>query len=40
MPQSFANGYYELIDKAEQLKRFEKDLAIRKEQGKPTLIYR
>jgi lysyl-tRNA synthetase class 2 len=32
-----ANGYYELIDKVEQLKRFEKDLAIRKEQGKATL---
>ncbi|MGQ4002456.1 EF-P lysine aminoacylase EpmA [Francisellaceae bacterium CB299] len=32
-----ANGYYELIDKAEQLKRFEKDLAIRNEQGKPIL---
>ena len=32
-----ANGYYELIDKSEQLKRFEKDLAIRKEQGKPIL---
>jgi len=32
-----ANGYYELINKSEQLKRFEKDLAIRKEQGKPTL---
>lgn len=32
-----ANGYYELIDKKEQLKRFENDLAIRKEQGKPIL---
>jgi lysyl-tRNA synthetase class 2 len=32
-----ANGYYELVDKAEQLKRFEKDLATRKEQGKPLL---
>lgn len=36
-----ANGYYELIDKAEQLKRFETDLNIRKEQGKslPTIDY-
>ncbi|BCD90274.1 elongation factor P--(R)-beta-lysine ligase [Francisella halioticida] len=32
-----ANGYYELIDKKEQLKRFESDLAIRKEQRKATL---
>ena len=32
-----ANGYYELIDKKEQLKRFKNDLAIRKEQGKPIL---
>ncbi|MED7789139.1 EF-P lysine aminoacylase EpmA [Francisella sp. 19X1-34] len=32
-----ANGYYELIDKKEQLKRFESDLAVRKEQGKSTL---
>ena len=32
-----ANGYYELIDSSEQLKRFEKDLAIRKGQGKLTL---
>jgi lysyl-tRNA synthetase class 2 len=32
-----ANGYYELIDKNEQLKRFESDLATRKEQSKPIL---
>lgn len=32
-----ANGYYELIDRKEQLKRFKNDLAIRKEQGKPIL---
>ncbi|AIT09166.1 lysyl-tRNA synthetase [Candidatus Francisella endociliophora] len=29
-----ANGYYELIDKQEQLKRFNSDLSIRQEQGK------
>lgn len=36
-----ANGYYELIDKDEQLKRFEADLNIRKEQGKslPAIDY-
>lgn len=32
-----ANGYYELINKKEQSKRFEKDLAIRKDQNKPVL---
>lgn len=32
-----ANGYYELIDKKEQLKRFESDLATRKEQQKALL---
>ncbi|MFV9925421.1 MAG: EF-P lysine aminoacylase EpmA [Francisella endosymbiont of Hyalomma scupense] len=32
-----ANGYYELIDKKEQLKRFENDLAIRKQQQKALL---
>ncbi|API86374.1 EF-P lysine aminoacylase EpmA [Francisella uliginis] len=32
-----ANGYYELIDKKEQLKRFKNDLVIRKEQSKPIL---
>lgn len=32
-----ANGYYELINKDEQLKRFESDLAIRKEQGKSSM---
>ncbi|ORM39137.1 EF-P lysine aminoacylase GenX [Francisella endosymbiont of Ornithodoros moubata] len=32
-----ANGYYELIDKKEQLKRFENDLAIRKQQQKTLL---
>ncbi|AXA34180.1 EF-P lysine aminoacylase EpmA [Francisella adeliensis] len=36
-----SNGYYELIDKVEQLKRFEADLNIRKEQGKylPEIDY-
>jgi lysyl-tRNA synthetase class 2 len=36
-----ANGYYELIDKVEQLKRFEADLNIRKEQSKylPEIDY-
>lgn len=29
-----ANGYYELVDKNEQLRRFASDLAIRKKQGK------
>ena len=32
-----ANGYYELIDKKEQLKRFENDLATRKQQQKALL---
>lgn len=32
-----ANGYYEFIDKKEQLKRFENDLAIRKQQQKALL---
>lgn len=32
-----ANGYYELIDKKEQLKRFENDLATRKHQQKALL---
>lgn len=32
-----ANGYYELIDEHEQLKRFESDLAVRKEQGKGSM---
>ena len=32
-----ANGYYELTDKSEQVRRFEKDLAVRKEQNKQTL---
>ncbi|ALB01496.1 lysyl-tRNA synthetase [Francisella persica ATCC VR-331] len=32
-----ANGYYELIDKKEQLKRFENDLATRKQQQKSLL---
>lgn len=32
-----ANGYYELIDKKEQLKRFENDLVIRKQQQKALL---
>ncbi|MBK2112029.1 EF-P lysine aminoacylase GenX [Francisella tularensis subsp. novicida FSC159] len=32
-----ANGYYELIDKKEQSKRFENDLAMRKQQQKALL---
>ncbi|AJC49390.1 EF-P lysine aminoacylase GenX [Allofrancisella guangzhouensis] len=32
-----ANGYYELIDKQEQLKRFQTDLEIRDKQGKTVL---
>lgn len=32
-----ANGYYELIDKQEQLKRFNSDLLIRQEQGKGVI---
>ncbi|APC97131.1 EF-P lysine aminoacylase EpmA [Francisella frigiditurris] len=32
-----ANGYYELIDKSEQQKRFDKDLETRKIQGKKLL---
>ncbi|AFJ43578.1 EF-P lysine aminoacylase EpmA [Francisella orientalis] len=32
-----ANGYYELIDKDEQLKRFNSDLEIRKQQNKGSL---
>lgn len=32
-----ANGYYELIDKKEQLKRFESDIATRKKQQKALL---
>ncbi|MEY8703135.1 EF-P lysine aminoacylase EpmA [Francisella philomiragia] len=32
-----ANGYYELIDKNEQLKRFNNDLKIRKQQNKGSL---
>ena len=35
-----ANGYYELLNKREQLNRFKRDLIIRKNQGKQTPEFR